>query len=243
MTLTFKLRRSSTKSKRTHKKFPRQKFKNDYTTARNLKEWAYCKHNWNDDDYTYIDGSLKKFLMCNIGRPINKVYSKFLSRCSNLGKFNPKEEFYIYIEDKESINPRFGGFYVTNGILNYKKPIKNNKSGISYVDINKKQFDKLDLHTKIKTLVELHTPQCLGVYYLKYVRKTVYIDISPILDDWRDQISEKHTRIVCSIPGVGYGINLNIIETQTGKTKYNYSIVNNWLQSSHPRIYFYYLNK
>ena len=45
MTLTFGLKRSSTKSKRTHKKFPRYKFKDFTAIPRNLKEWGYCKHN------------------------------------------------------------------------------------------------------------------------------------------------------------------------------------------------------
>lgn len=41
--MTFGLKRSSTKSKRTHKKFPRYKFKDFIAIPRNLKEWGYCK--------------------------------------------------------------------------------------------------------------------------------------------------------------------------------------------------------
>ena len=88
--MTFGLKRSSTKSKRTHKKFPRYKFKDFTAIPRNLKEWGYCKHNWNDDDYTYLNGDIEKFLKCHVGYPVNKVFSKFLSRCNNLSKFNPK---------------------------------------------------------------------------------------------------------------------------------------------------------
>lgn len=239
MTLLFNLRKNRTRKDRTYRKFPRQKFKNFETVPRNLKEWGYCKHNWYD--YTYVSGDIKKFLIANKNCPIDKVLSKFIKRCSNLGKYSPREALFDYIQKKEDINPKFGGFYLTNGILNYKKPIKNNQPSISYTDINRKQFNKLDLHKKIKTLCELHIPQCLGTYYLKYVRKPVYMDLSSIFNDWRDQIDK--TRVICSIPGIGYGINLNVINTQTGKTKFIYNIIDDWFQSSHPNIYFYYLNK
>ena len=236
MTLVFNLKRSSTKSKRTHKKFPRQRLKNDYTTARNLKEWGYCKHNWNDDDYTYFNGDIKKFLKCHIGHPINKVYSKFLKRCKNIGKFNPKEEFYNFLQKKEDIAKWVGGFYLTNDILNYQEPIKKKKLESYYVT-NKKKFNKLDLHTLLKTLYELHISQCLGTYYIRNEERTVYMDFtdSPVFEDTK--------RVTCSIPGVGYGIDLNIVDTQTGKTKYYYRVINGWLRSYRPKIYFYYLSK
>ena len=236
MTLVFNLKRSSTKSKRTHKKFPRYKFKDFTSIPRNLKEWGYCKHNWNDDDYTYFNGDIKKFLKHNLGKPINKVYSKFLKRCKNIGMFNPKEEFYNFIQKKEDIVKWIGGFYLTNDILNYKKPIKKEKSKSYYVT-NKERFNRLDLHTLLKTLSELHIPQCLGMYYIHNVERTVYMDFtnSPIFEDTK--------RVKCSIPKVGYGIDLNIVNTQTGKTKYYYTVINDWFQSHNPTIYFYYLNK
>lgn len=180
MTLTFGLKRSSTKSKRTHKKFPRYKFKDFTAIPRNLKEWGYCKHNWNDDDYTYLNGDIEKFLKCHVGYPVNKVFSKFLSRCNNLSKFNPKEEFYSFIQDKEDIDSQRGGFYVTNGILNYKKPVK----GSDYQIINKynenqKRFNKLYLRPLIKALIESGVPQCIGKYLLREGEKTIYIDFYP----------------------------------------------------------------
>ena len=174
MTLTFGLKRSSTKSKRTHKKFPRYKFKDFTAIPRNLKEWGYCKHNWNDDDY--LNGDIEKFLKCHVGYPVNKVFSKFLSRCNNLSKFNPKEEFYSFIQDKEDIDSQRGGFYVTNGILNYKKPVK----GSDYQIINKynenqKRFNKLYLRPLTKVLIE----SGIGKYLLREGEKTIYIDFYP----------------------------------------------------------------
>jgi len=237
MTLTFSLKRSNTKSTRTHKKFPRQKFKNDYTTARNLKEWAYCKHNWNDDDYTYLNGNIKKFLLTNIGRPIDKVYSKFLSRCSKLGKFNPKEELYNFIQNKDDIDSRFGGFYLTNSILNYKKPIKkNNLEEVSKYTENRQRFNKLNLTPLLKSLVELKIPQCIGKYLLGIGEKTIYIDFYPKFIFEKPKWKNRH---ITGIIGIGYGINYNVIDTQTGKTKYFYYVNDNW-NNSESDICFYY---
>lgn len=63
---------------------------------------------------------LFRFLHSNIRRPVDKVFSEFVARCDK-SIYNPKETFYSWIEKKEEIDPRWGGFYVTNGILNYKK--------------------------------------------------------------------------------------------------------------------------
>lgn len=243
MTLTFNLQRSNSKSKRTYKKFPRHKFKDFTTIPRNLKEWGYCKHNWNDDDYTFINGSIYKFLKCNLGKPINKVYSKFLDRCGKLGRFNPKEEFYSWIENKEDINKWRGGFYLTNGILNYLKPKKDKSTSQNSYDLNRKKFNKLDLHSLIKLLHETHVPQCLGKYRKYNDEYTFYMDYTSPNDEFTDLMPEKFRRRKTSIDGVGYGIDLNIINTQTGKTKYSYSIIDDWFHSYKPIIYFYYLDK
>lgn len=65
---------------------------------------------------------LDRFLRANIGKPINKVFSEYLKRCES-SVTKPKEFFFRYIQKKEDIG-RFGGFYITNGILNYKKRVK-----------------------------------------------------------------------------------------------------------------------
>ena len=233
--MTFGLKRSSTKSKRTHKKFPRYKFKDFTAIPRNLKEWGYCKHNWNDDDYTYLNGDIEKFLKCHVGYPVNKVFSKFLSRCNNLSKFNPKEEFYSFIQDKE--DSQRGGFYVTNGILNYKKPVK----GSDYQIINKynenqKRFNKLYLRPLIKALIESGVPQCIGKYLLREGEKTIYIDFYPGVG-YYENIWNK--RQITNIIGVGRGINYDVVNTQGGKTKYLCSIDTS-LVFGRPDICFYF---
>ena len=37
-------------------------------------------HNWYDDGYHYFHGDLHKFLLKNVGRPVDKVFSEFLQR-------------------------------------------------------------------------------------------------------------------------------------------------------------------
>lgn len=87
---------------------------------------------------------LFRFLHSNIGRPVDKVFSEFIARCDK-SIYNPKETFYDWIEKKEEIDPRWGGFYVTNGILNYKKRKReHNKKKPSFYDtclqFNRKNF-------------------------------------------------------------------------------------------------------
>ena len=237
MTLTFGLKRSSTKSKRTHKKFPRYKFKDFTAIPRNLKEWGYCKHNWNDDDYTYLNGDIEKFLKCHIGHSVNKVFSKFLSRCNNLSKFNPKEEFYSFIQNKEDISSQRGGFYITNGILNYKKPVKrSNYQVINKYNENQKRFNKLYLRPLIKALIELRVPQCIGKYLLREGEKTIYIDFYPGVGYYKNIWNKRQ---ITNIIGVGRGINYDVINTQEGKTKYLYSVDTKWF-SNRPDICFYF---
>ena len=98
MTLTFGLKRSSTKSKRTHKKFPRYKFKDFTAIPRNLKEWGYCKHNWNDDDYTYLNGDIEKFLnSLNTGIENEADYRDYYDPLVNV--FIPKYSQIISLSD------------------------------------------------------------------------------------------------------------------------------------------------
>lgn len=84
----------------------------------------------------------------------------------------------IKIEDKE--DSQRGGFYVTNGILNYKKPVKGGDYQIiNKYNENQKRFNKLYLRPLIKALIESRVPQCIGKYLLREGEKTIYIDFYP----------------------------------------------------------------
>lgn len=111
------------KKSRLHKKFPRKRI-----AKVGEKVAGWCRNNWNDDGYSYLSGNLHKFLLSNVGRPVDKVFSEFLKRCDKTAhKYNLKYEFYDYFEEKSEID-YLGGFYLTNGIVNYKKPTKRPKS-------------------------------------------------------------------------------------------------------------------
>ena len=231
--LEFNLSKSSHKRNRTYKKFPRYKLKEN-STPRDLKEWGFCKNNWNDDDYTYVKGNIKKFLMNNIGKPFEKIYAKFLKRWKAGGRYSPREELLRWINRKENITKYIGGFYLSNNILNYKKPIRiDSNEELTRIAENKKRFSQLDLNSLIKLLVETNVPQCLGKYWVGNYEKTIYMKYA--------ETEEIFTKKRIFLPGVGYGVDISTYESQTGKVKYKYNIVTNW--GTNPIIYFYYLNK
>lgn len=226
MVAIFKLKRCTQKR---HRKYPRKYLNDEFTDRRNLKELSYCRNNWIDDDYSYCSGPFRKFFISRIGQSINKVFSDFVYRCSK--DVNPQKEFSRWVKKEENIINWIGGFYVDNDILKYKKPVKYESD---YKE-NQDRFSKLDLTNLIKLLYETHVPQCLGKYKKDNNEYTFYMDFTQS-DNELPSIRRK-----AGIKGVGYGIDLNLINTQTGKTKY--SIIKDWLQSYNPMIYFYYLNK
>ena len=223
--LEFSLSKSSHKRNRTYKKFPRYKLKEDHL---NLKEWGFCKNNWNDDDHTYIKGNIKKFLMNNIGKPINKIYSMFLKRWKVGGRYNPREELYSYIKNKENINSYLGGFYLTNGILNYLKP-RQIQQKQDYSKLNAKRFNELDLINLVKSLEDTGTPQYLGKYYIGEEEKSIYLD-----NHWTKTENPNYT--LARIEGVGNGLSISFINKTSGFVK-EYKVVN---CAGVPLFFFYY---
>ena len=228
--LEFNLSKSSHKRSRTYKKFPRYKLKED-STPLNLKEWGFCKNNWNDDDYTYVKGNIKKFLMHNIGKPFEKVYSKFLKRWKAGNRYNPREELYSYIKNKESISSYLGGFYLTDGILNYLKPqqIQQKKD---YSKLNAKRFNELDLVNLVKSLECTEVPQYLGKYYIGEEEKSIYLD-----NHWIKTENPNYTLV--RIAGVGNGLSIDFIKKTSGFVK-EYKVVN---CAGVPLFFFYYKNQ
>lgn len=94
------------------------------------KEANWFKNNWEDDRAKWAFNGIERFLKVNIGRPVDKVFSEFLERCDKSTKsYNLKKIFYDHIKEKEDIT-WYGGFYVTNGILNYKKRTSRPKDSI-----------------------------------------------------------------------------------------------------------------
>lgn len=84
------------KKSRLHKKFPRKKIDK---VGEKVAGWF--RSNWDDDSYPYFSGNLRKFLLSNVGRPVDKVFSEFLGRCRTSAKrYNLRHEFYSMFEEK-----------------------------------------------------------------------------------------------------------------------------------------------
>lgn len=116
-------RNRSGKKSRWAKKYPRKRI----LKRGSEKAAGWYFHNWLDGGYHHFHGDLHKFLLKNVGRPVDKVFSEFLQRCrKGTEKYNLKELFYDMFEEKEDIDYR-GGFYLSNGIINYKKRSKRAK--------------------------------------------------------------------------------------------------------------------
>lgn len=95
---------------------------------------------------------ISKFLMKRVGKPVNIVFSEFLSEMKKFRqKDDLKELFYSHI-DYERSKIRFGwgeGFYVSNGILNYRNDYrKNQKPPKKFIEYNLSHFDKKLLNLK-----------------------------------------------------------------------------------------------
>lgn len=197
--IEFGVKRSNKgKRSRWSKKFPRKKILH----RGDEKCYNWFKNNWNDDKYSYFSGDLYKFLMANIGRPVDKVFSEFLSRCdTNSRKYSLKDEFYSQFKAKEDIDYR-GGFYLTNGIINYKKRVKRPYHPyVNIEDLNRAAMPSL---TAIcKKCESTHTKQYLGIFYVSYYsRKKVYV-VEKGIYDADLKLNAKYKP--CYIHGVGRG--------------------------------------
>lgn len=231
--IEFGLKRATNgKRSRRSKKFPRKRILNrgDEKTA------FWFRSNWIDDNYRYFKGNLDKFLKSNVGRPVDKVFSEFLDRCNKSANvYNLRKWFYDMFEEKSEIGWS-GGFYITNGILNYKKRTKRPKSKpyISIGDYNRQIMP--DIVTLCKQCESSHLKQPVGEFKLTYkVQKRVYIVEREI---WLNDLKlQSHYRL-CSIYGVGKGVSRSIWDSQDKMYKATYELWDNWSWSELPEFVF-----
>lgn len=214
--MSIEFNRVKSHSSKWSKKYPRTRINNHGGDRKAAIAAGWYKFNWEDDHINMLDSKLiTRFLKSNIGRPIDKVFSEFLEKCdSKLRKHYPlKQEFYSYIEEKEDIK-WLGGFYVTNGILNYKKRVKYNPpqypikfSCITYGEAENYNITNMPKNKDIVLICEkankTKSPQYLGnlcVYEGRnIVKKSVYIiDIDAYTPTFEP----------CRIAGYGNGIGI-----------------------------------
>ncbi len=217
--IEFTLNRSRNgKKSRWTKKYPRKRI----LKRGGEKAAGWCFNNWYDDSYHYFHGNLRKFLLKNIGRPVDKVFSEFLQRCRRgTEKYNLREWFYNMFEDKEVIGYT-GGFYLSNGIINYKKRAKRPKSfdipsPSTLQQINAEGLlSKRKLYEICKKAEETHERQLLGTFYIstglyKTKKATVYVVTKSDYETFYFYMK------LAKIEGIGIGVKFFVYKEQNGK--------------------------
>lgn len=227
----LKIARNGKKS-RFLKKFPRKRIlhRGDEKAA------FWFRSNWIEDNYRYFNGNLNKFLMSNVGRPVDKVFSEFLDRCNKSASvYNLRKWFYNVFKEKSEIGWS-GGFYITNGILNYKKRTKKPKSRsyISMGDYNRRLIP--DIAALCKQCESSHLKQSVGEFRLTYKgQKRVYLVEREI---WLSDLKlQSHYRL-CSIYGVGKGVSKSILNYQDKMYRATYELWDNYRWDNLPEFVF-----
>lgn len=89
---------------------------------------------------------MHKFLMSRIGKPVDKVYSEFLTEVKKFSQNeNLKELFDSLINyERDKYRGYSKGFYISNGILNYRDDYKNGKEPIpkKFIEYNEEHWDE-----------------------------------------------------------------------------------------------------
>lgn len=218
--IEFGLKKRATNGKKSRflKKFPRKRIlhRGDEKAA------SWFRNNWIDDNYIYFKGNLGRFLKSNVGRPVDKVFSEFLDRCNKSASvYNLRKWFYDMFKEKSEIGWS-GGFYITNGILNYKKRTKKPKSKpyTSMCDYNRQLIP--DIGALCKQCEISHLKQPMGVFELTHnVLKSVYVvERSVWLSDLKLQAHYK----LCSIYGVGRGVSKIVQDFQDKMYRATYEL-------------------
>ena len=107
-------------NRKQYKKFPRTTINNK---GGDRKATKVVMTDWyNGYRYDYV--KVERFLHSNIGRPYNNILSELKGKLGkSVVKITPMEilQNNVY-KSKDEVSERYGGFYWSNNILNYKKP-------------------------------------------------------------------------------------------------------------------------
>jgi len=237
---TLKRNRNGKKS-RWAKKYPRKRI----LERGSEKAAGWYFHNWYEDDYHYFHGDLHKFLLKNVGRPVDKVFSEFLQRCRRgTEKYNLRKWFYDMFEEKENIDYR-GGFYLSNGIINYKKKSKRPKGSYAPSPFTLSQLNtqnlpsKRSLYSICKKAEETHKRQLLGTFYIstglyKSKKATVYVATRSDYESFYFYMGNNE------VVGVGLGVKFCVYKAQDGKEYINPEYITSsyrWSNNINPSDY------
>lgn len=109
-------------NKKQYKKYPRTVINN---RGGDRKASKIVMADWYNG-WRYDYPKIQRFLRSNIGRPYNNILSELKTRLGkSVVKTTPMEILRDNVyKSKEEVSDRWGGFYWSNGILNYKKSKK-----------------------------------------------------------------------------------------------------------------------
>ena len=109
---------------------------------------------------------IRKFLMARVGRPVDKVYSEFLQEGSKYAQIRSLQEIFDeFIHQRDNYANRglkLGGFYVSNGILNYKASKKRVELfNRSHIEHNRSHFPDSKTMKNTTLVLGMRGPQLL----------------------------------------------------------------------------------
>lgn len=196
MSINFKSSRGfNGKKSRSSKKFGRAYINRSEATHVSMRrgdprrEFLFSYHSYGTD-YRAVDRWLRKF----IGKPVDMALKEFTS-CYNQYRHDGSSigDFYEHIDKKKEALER-GGYYVTNGILNYKEyPIKYPSYTAKHVEHNKKEHPTNDeMSTIIDNLNKTSMP-LLGKMFVIVNKNLLYLDVYLISENrWKTLTNPTH---------------------------------------------------
>lgn len=179
MTLIFKVDKYG-RSKKGKKARLRKKYRRAWINEKGAEKNKYHREDW---AIRIKPRLLEKFIRCNVGKSVDKTYSKFLEKCSELkntyyGKFL-HDEFYGMFKKKDTIGEE-GGFYLVNGVIREKKRRTRKSDSIDLArkynsDFIKKNKDKI-IKLGLKASQDGY-PKYIGKLYVNCNRWSWEIDL------------------------------------------------------------------
>lgn len=229
--IEFRERSNRKKSSRWTKKYPRTMINRLGGDRKAIKQANWYKNNYKENKWKWAFRPIEKFLKHNVGRPVDKVFSEFIKRCdSSTSSYNLRKVFYDHIKNKEEITWA-GGFYVTNGILNYKK--RTRKPECAYTPtVNWEQYnlDKMpNLASICKKAKSTRDKQFMGMFYISdsYTLKPVYLIERALYNEELYWLRFKP----CRIRGAGDYIQAYNWDSQSKLNRVSYKIGYNFMES------------
>lgn len=130
-----------------------------------------------------------KFLMARVGKPVDKVFSEFLIEAKKFHHVeNLKEVFYSYI-DYKYWKLRAGeaeGFYISNGILNYKDDFK-----VKTEPVPKKFIEYNDKHWNTEVFMDISLgkiegPIPIGKFWIEIKGQYMFLPVYAVHENkWK----------------------------------------------------------